>query len=298
MVFKNRTDAGLQLARTLTAYRGMDVVVYALPRGGVVLGAEVARYLNAPLALIIPRKIGHPLSPEYAIGAVTETGEPVWNPAELKFTNEPWRQRQVELARREAKRRRVRYQGDQPVPDGAGITAILVDDGIATGLTVIAAVRDLRKLRPAQIVVAVPVAPEDVPREIIESADDIVVLELPAKFLGAIGAYYRNFDQVSDEEVRQLMNAYRPAPRAEPLDLAALNAMLATVEHFPVTSGEIASRARRLQAPANVVSFFESIPHDTKFTNRADIMRRSEITEVLLNEELGEPGENLRSYDQ
>ena len=297
MIFQDRVTAGKLLALDLSRYKGRAVVVFALPRGGVVLGAEVARYLNAPLDLLIPRKIGHPKSQEYAIGAVTETGQPVWNNSELGSIDETWRSHQVHLARREAKRRRVKYQRNQRLPDLAGQTAIIVDDGIATGLTMIAAVRDLIKLQPESVVVAVPVAPGDVIRIIAKYVDDVIVLHHPRGHFGAIGAFYKDFPQVGDEEVRGLMDAYRTVPITEPLDLMALNALLATIQHYPVTSTEIAAQAKRLHSPANVVNFFESIPGNVEFEDKTDVMLRSEEAAIVMEDERGEPDERLRSYD-
>ncbi len=297
MVFKNRIEAGRKLAKALERYRGGDVVVYALPRGGVVLGAEVARYLGAPLDLIIPRKIGHPLSPEYAIGAVTETGQPIWNKSELGFTDLKWREDQVKAARQEARRRRVKYSAGLTVPEVEGKTAVIVDDGIATGLTMVAAIRDLLKRGPKSVVVAVAVAPESIQHDIADYADEYVVLNVLPGYFGAIGAYYEDFPQVDDEEVRGLMDAYHAAPADEPLDLAGINAVLATIKRYPITSSEMAAQARRLHSPKNVVQFFESIPGDTEFQDRIEIMRRSEEAEVIMEEEADQPAEKPRSYD-
>lgn len=296
MMFRDREAAGQQLAGSLAKYRGKDVVVYALPRGGVVLGAEVAKDLHAPLDLLIARKVGHPLSSEYAIGAVTEMGEPVWNKWEASEQSASWREEQVRLAKREAYRRRIKYQGDQPTTEVKGKVAIVVDDGVATGLTLIAALKDLTKRHPKKIVVAVPVATAELSPEILDCTDELVVLYVPSH-LGSIGAYYENFDQVSDEEVRQLMDAYRAAPVSEPLDLENLNTVVATVTDYPVTSKQLAGRAKRLHAPSNVVAFFESISPEIRFENKTDIMKRSEESKLLTEEEPGQPEERLRSYD-
>lgn len=205
MIFQDRTEAGKKLAVSLEAYRDTDIVVYALPRGGVVVGAEVAKYLNVPLDLITARKIGHPLSPEYAIGAVTEIGEPIWNEAELGSTTKQWRESQIQQARNEAKRRRLSYLGGRPNIPVKDKTAIIVDDGIATGLTMVAAIADLRKRRPKEIVVAVPVAPKDTVEKLKSLTERTVVLHIPDGTFWAIGNYYLNFGQTEDEEVKNLM---------------------------------------------------------------------------------------------
>lgn len=297
MAFKDRNEAGSRLARALSRYKDTGAVVFALPRGGVVTGSEVAAYLGAPLELVIARKIPHPFSPEYAVGAVTETGEPVWGWSEAELPEEDmWRREQVAAARAEARRRRLKYQGDNSVPDAAGRTAILVDDGLATGLTMVAAVREVAALKPARIVIAVPVAPRHLPPELLEAADEVVVLYVPPGPFGAIGSHYENFEQVSDEEVRQLLGAYRQQTR-EPLDIAAVNALLATVRRYPVTGGELATKARLLRSPKNVVQFFETIPPRQEFQSKADVMLVSDVTEILEEAEQREPGESLHSYE-
>jgi predicted phosphoribosyltransferase len=298
MKFQNRSQAGREIARELGHLKGQEIVVYALPRGGVAVAAEVADALDAPLELVIARKIGHPMAAEYAIGAVTEHGQPVWNHAEMGFTEAVWRDRHIKAARAEAKRRRTAYQGDRVPTDPRGKIAVIVDDGIATGLTMIAAIKELRHLKPKSIVVAVPVAAAEARRRVARYADEVLAIYVPDGYFGAIGNFYLDFPQVEDEEVRATLQAYRPEPEeARPLDLEAINVVLAGVKHFPVTSGEIAARARRLHAPANVLNFFESIPREVEFADKADVMRRSEEAEILMEDEAAEPKEDLRSYD-
>jgi len=205
MHFRDRTEAGRQLATALEQYKDQDCVVYPLPRGGVVLGVEIARHLNMPLDLIIPRKIGHPGNSEYAIGAITESGEMVCNQMEVSMLEPGWFERAQQRERTEARRRRERYlAGREPVPV-AGKTAILVDDGIATGLTMEVSIRDLRRRQPARIVVAIPVVPTDVARRLQQQVDDLVALDIPRHYRGAVGLYYDRFDQVTDEQVEILM---------------------------------------------------------------------------------------------
>jgi predicted phosphoribosyltransferase len=210
MIFEDRTDAGRQLAKALISYRGRDPVVYALPRGGVVVGAEIARCLDATLDLVITRKIGHPMSPEYAIAAVGEDGDTVTNPTEIASVDRRWFEQEVSIQQREAQRRRRLYMRDRkPVPARDKV-AIIVDDGVATGLTMFAAIQDVRRRGPRRIVVAVPVAPPDTVRKIKLLADEVAVLYSPEEFR-AIGSFYARFDQVSDSEVIEILNSQIPS---------------------------------------------------------------------------------------
>jgi predicted phosphoribosyltransferase len=209
-MFLDRTDAGKKLAQALIPYKGQSVVVYALPRGGVVLGVEVAQALEAPLDLIVVRKIGHPLQPEYAIGAVTADGYVVRNPDEVATLDERWVDRATAAALQEAnRRRRLFLQGRDPVAVRDKI-AIIVDDGLATGLTMLAAIRETRKRGPRKIVVAVPVAAAKTVDNLWSEVDDLVVLYVPDGWFGAIGAFYQRFEQLSDDEVVALMKSAAP----------------------------------------------------------------------------------------
>ena len=204
MPFLDRNEAGQRLAGELRRYRSDDVVVLALPRGGVPVAAEVASRLSAPLDLLLVRKIGLPLQPELAMGAVIDGPEPlvVRNEEVIrlgKVSEAEFREiEQRELA--EIERRRDRYtRGRAPIPV-EGRVAIVVDDGIATGSTIRAAIRGLRRRNPAKIVVAVPVAPPDTVASLEGEADEVVCLEQPSHF-AAIGQFYQDFRQVEDEEV-------------------------------------------------------------------------------------------------
>ncbi|MDB5186497.1 MAG: phosphoribosyl transferase [Candidatus Saccharibacteria bacterium] len=209
MRFRNRREAGRLLAKALDEYKGKQTVVYALPRGGVVLGVEIAKHLHAPLDLIIPRKIGHPLYPEYAICAVTEGGHPVCNEEEVSRHDPKWFDQALKEARAEAVRRRLLYLEGRPAVPLHGKTAIIVDDGVATGLTMLAAIQEAKDRGATEIVVAVPVLPAEVARELQGHADKIVALEVADNYLGAVGSYYDEFEQVSDEEVIELLNSMR-----------------------------------------------------------------------------------------
>lgn len=205
MRFTDRTEAGKKLVEVMEKYRGQSAVVYALPRGGVVIGAIVAQRLGLPLDLTIPRKIGYPTSSETAMCAVTESGYLLCN--ELAQTVDyKTLQQLVQKEMAEAKRRRERYLDDKPRPSVKGKTSVIVDDGIATGLTMRVAINELKAKNPAKIVIAVPVAPSDVAAHIRQEVDELIVLQsIPLGYFGAVGAYYEKFDQVTDEEVMQLL---------------------------------------------------------------------------------------------
>jgi predicted phosphoribosyltransferase len=206
--FRDRQEAGRLLAKALEKYKGEPAVVYALPRGGVVLGAEIARELGADMDLVIPRKVGHPTNPEYAVCAVTEDGYLVCNQAEAERLDPEWLKEEVLRQRAEAIRRRKRYLADRSPVTAAGRTAIITDDGVATGLTMLAAIEEVKDRGAGRIVVAVPVMPADIARLLAEQGvDEIVALDIPDNFMGAVGAYYDQFDQVEDEQVVDLMDS-------------------------------------------------------------------------------------------
>lgn len=202
-MFRDRRDAGKQLARHLAGYKDQPIVVYALPRGGVVLGFEIARSLNAPLDLIVVRKIGHPRQPEYAIGAVAEDGYVVWGD-DAANVNPVWLEHAVEAEQGEAQRRRAIFLQGRPPVSVTDRTAIIVDDGLATGLTMRAAIHEVRKRAPRKIVVAVPVAGLETAERIRGEVDELMVLDSPEWFT-AVGAFYERFDQLTDEEVTALL---------------------------------------------------------------------------------------------
>lgn len=207
--FKDRVEAGGKLAEFLKNIKGTDAVVYALPRGGVVVGAEIARTIKAPLDLIITRKIGHPMSPEYAIGAVAENGDRVLNEDEAMSIPEEYLNEETQRQRIEAKRRRQVYLGDRQPVSCKGKTAILVDDGIATGLTMKAAIQELIKhYDPLNIIVATPVAPKEAVEELEKQGVEVVSILKTKEFLGAIGAYYQNFTPVEDTEVEKILKEF------------------------------------------------------------------------------------------
>lgn len=207
MTFRNRAEAGTLLADCLLSYQDTQPIVYSLPRGGVVLGAMIAQRLRAPHDLLLTRKIGHPLNPEYAIGAIAEEGEPIWNQSEIESIDKGWLTKALRAARQELRRRRLRYLKKRPIIDPKGRIAILVDDGVATGYTLRAALRALRTRRPAKIVVAVPVVPADIAAILRREADAVIALLIPDAFLGSVSRYYDEFPEVSDNEVQRLLTS-------------------------------------------------------------------------------------------
>lgn len=213
MPFRDRGEAGKKLATMLAKYRGQRAVILALPRGGVPVAAEIAAALDAPLDLVLVRKIGVPFEPELAMGAIVDGDAPlvVRNEDVIRGAGigEPEFQAVCVAESAEIERRRVRYLGARRRVDVAGRTAIVVDDGIATGATMRAALRATRLRRPSRLVLAVPVAATDSLAELRGEADDIVCPERYANF-GAIGLYYADFRQMSDAEVIDILRRFPP----------------------------------------------------------------------------------------
>jgi len=211
MPFRNRSEAGQQLAAALAGYKDQQPAILALPRGGVPVAAEVAAALKAPLDLILVRKIGVPFQPELAMGAVVDGKTPITVRNEdvirLSRIDEAEFKAVCDRELAEIDRRRERYLGKRDRVDVASHTAIVIDDGIATGATTRAALRATRMRNPKRLVLAVPVAPTDTIAELREEADDVVCLE-DHEFFGAIGFYYSDFRQVSDQEVIDLLGRF------------------------------------------------------------------------------------------
>lgn len=216
MIFADRRDAGRQLAAALAHLRDRDPVVLALVRGGLPVAYEVAQALSAPLDVVLVRKIGAPMQPELAIGAVVDGDHPeiVTNPYVMRMVGASQADVAAEVPRQlaEIERRRLRYLGGRARVEVRGRTAIVVDDGIATGATTRAALRAVRRQAPARLVLAVPVAPADSLAELAADADEVVCLDTPEPF-GAVGAFYQDFRQVSDDEVVELLDRARDARR-------------------------------------------------------------------------------------
>jgi putative phosphoribosyl transferase len=216
MEFQDRSDAGRRLAKALASYKKRHPIVLALPRGGVPVAAEVAAALDAPLDLILVRKIGVPTQPELAMGAVVDGAAPivVRNDEVIELSGTTSDEFEATCAREleEIERRRQLYLGDRARAEIAGQVVIVVDDGIATGATTRAALQAIRNRKPKELVLAVPVAPPDTIAQLRGEVDALICLETPELF-GAIGYFYRDFRQVSDQEVMAILKRF-PATRS------------------------------------------------------------------------------------
>lgn len=207
MLFSDRVEAGRKLGAALSKFKGEDVVVLGIPRGGVVVAGEVARALGAQLDVVITKKIEAPGEPEFALGAVTQDGEVIMDrqAAESLGASKEYLDAQVAQKKREVKERLERLRGGAAYPNLEGRVVIIVDDGIATGSSVSAAVMSVKRRHPKAIVVAVPVAPEDAVQTLAADGNQVVCLETPVEFM-AIGEFYSNFDQVEDGEVKRILD--------------------------------------------------------------------------------------------
>jgi putative phosphoribosyl transferase len=211
-MFKNRKDAGRKLAARLLKYKDEHPVVLALPRGGVPVAYEVAMALDAPLDVVVARKLGAPGQPELGIGAVVDGDHPqsVLNEEVLRVldVSNDYLNREVARELQEIRRRQERYRAGRPPEPIEGRTAILIDDGIATGGSVRAAVRGVRRSDPRRLILAVPVAPPDTVEMLRPEVDELVCLSMPL-FFHAVGQFYEDFRQTTDEEVVELLDAAR-----------------------------------------------------------------------------------------
>ena len=206
-MFRNRSEAGSRLAARLDRYKDRnDVIVLALPRGGVVTGYEIARAIGAPLDVLIVRKIGFPYQPELAAGAVAETGSVVLNRDIIAMggLSEEALKPEIDRQKEEIARRVVLYRAGRKLSNLTGKTVILVDDGVATGATMKAAITALKKEHIAKLVVALPVGPPETVEVLRRMVDEFICLETPLYFM-AVGAHYGDFTQVTDEEVVKLL---------------------------------------------------------------------------------------------
>ena len=210
-VFADREEAGTLLGERVAGLRLARPLVLGVPRGGVVVAARLAQVMGAPLDIVVPRKIGAPRNPELAIGAVGPDGELVVDQelARLVGASPAYIAREVQRQVEEVRRRLEVYRRELPPWDPAGMDVVVVDDGVATGYTVVAAVRAVRRRGPASLTVAVPVAPPEAIPRLQAEADTVVCLLTPSPFY-AVGQFYRHFPQVSDEEVTGLLRAHRP----------------------------------------------------------------------------------------
>jgi putative phosphoribosyl transferase len=205
--FRDRTEAGEILAEKLTAYANKsDVIVLALPRGGVPIGAQVAKKLNVPLDVFVVRKLGVPGHPELAMGAIATGGVRVFNEDVVNSLRIPDEVINAVTAEefRELQRRERSYRDDLPPPEVEGKMVIIVDDGIATGATMFAAIAALRQLNASRIIVATPTIAQTTYDYLRKHADEVVAVIVPAEFYG-VGQWYEDFSQTTDEEVHQLL---------------------------------------------------------------------------------------------
>jgi putative phosphoribosyl transferase len=211
-VFADRRAAGVRLAAALLTFKSDNPIVLALPRGGVPVAFEVSRALDAPLDVVLVRKIGAPGHEELGLGAVVDGANPqaVMNEQIVREIRPPAAYIEAETSRQlaEIERRRKIYRGQEPALDITGRTAIVIDDGIATGATMKAVLKALARSKPRKLVLAVPVAPQDSLDDLSGDADEIVCLVTPESFF-AVGMYYRDFEQTSDEEVLELLRRSR-----------------------------------------------------------------------------------------
>jgi putative phosphoribosyl transferase len=203
-MFSDRHEAGIKLASALEKFREKkDVIVIGIPRGGVVVAWEVARYLQLPLDVVVIKKLGYPGNPEFALGAAGPDTYYI-NPELVESVPKGYIEEELKIKQREARERVEMLKGSRKKINLAGKTVIVVDDGVATGASMIMALKVIRKMRPALIVVAVPVAPPDTVKQLRLAADQVVAILQPASFF-AIGQFYADFQQVEDEEVKRLL---------------------------------------------------------------------------------------------
>jgi len=207
MIFKDRIDAGKQLADKLEEFKdNKDVVLLALPRGGIILAYEVAKKINAPIDIVVPRKIGAPGNEEFAIGAITESGEGIFDDDIINSygISKEYIDQKVAEEKKEAERRLKVYRGKKKAINLKDKTVILIDDGIATGNTIFAAIKSVKSKSPKKIIVAVPVLPPDTIGPVEKVVDELIYIDAPPMF-GAIGRFYEFFGQTRDEEVVEIM---------------------------------------------------------------------------------------------
>ncbi|HVP80545.1 MAG TPA: phosphoribosyltransferase family protein [Thermodesulfobacteriota bacterium] len=208
IAFGNRRDAGRRLARALMkrGYRGVNTLVLGIPRGGLVVADEVAKTLSASLDIVIARRLRAPYQPELGIGAVVDGDHILLNEEQVRTVgaSRDYLNHEIAFQKEEVERWSRFYRDGRPAPEVAGKTVILVDDGIATGYTFRASLESVRRRRPGRLVAATPVAARDSAEMLKAFADEVVCLSIPASFL-AVGAWYRNFDQVSDEEAAAIL---------------------------------------------------------------------------------------------
>jgi len=207
MKFEDRKDAGIRLAEALEKFKSEEPIVFALSKGGVVLGAEIARKLDAPLDMIFVKKIGHPDNSEFTICAMADDGPPVCTPDEIQNVSSKWLDKEIERGRREIRKRREKFFGTITSHDVEGKTVIIVDDGIATGLSIRAGILEMKERKPRRVVIAIPVLPSPTSEILKPMVDELVSLMIDPHYIGIVGLYYHHFDPVNDDEVVTLLRS-------------------------------------------------------------------------------------------
>ena len=213
-MFRDREDAGQQLAGRLLHLRDSNPLIFGLPRGGVVIAAQVAAALCAPLDVLVVRKLGAPGRPELALGAITVGDDPHLtlnqDLIDLISVSDDYLQMEIDRQREEVKRRNNRYRKGRPAMSAEGRTTIIIDDGIATGATVLAGIMGLKDRKPGRLVLAVPVAAADSLEKLSQYVDEVVCLHAPDDFM-SVGVFYSNFHQTTDDQVMELLERSQPA---------------------------------------------------------------------------------------
>lgn len=206
MIFENRQDAGIRLAAGLAKYKEKQPIIVALPRGGVPVGFKIAKILHAPLEIVVARKIGAPRNPEFGIGGIAEGNVYVLDEPTVRLLKISKKELAdvINKEKEELKRRVTLYRNDKPLPSLKNRTVILVDDGLATGVTARAAIAGIKKRKPKQIIFASPVCAYDTARELRNVVDAVICITTPIDFT-SVGAWYKSFEQTTDEEVIELL---------------------------------------------------------------------------------------------
>jgi predicted phosphoribosyltransferase len=206
MIFKDRQQAGEKLAAALTKYRAKKPLILGIPRGGIIVAYEIAKALNAPLDIIVARKLASPSQPEYAIGAIAPGGIKILNSEAVQYfgLDKHDLDEIITQEKQELERRMQIYRAGKKALNVKNKTVIIVDDGLATGLTAKAAVRSVKALGAREVILAVPVAAADTAADICQEVDELICLSTPSYF-GAVGQFYKNFPQTTDEEVSDIL---------------------------------------------------------------------------------------------
>ncbi len=207
VLFRDRMDAGEQLAEAIGLLDVKNVVILSLPRGGIPLVKIIAKKQGAPLDIILAKKIGHPTNPEYAIGAIAEGGTPILGDGYVEKLHAQWVQKEIPFIRVEMARKRTLYRESLKDSTLKDKNVVIVDDGIATGLTMFAAIKAVKEAGPKSVSVAVPVIPKTIYEQLKQTVDKVYAVKAPDDFLGGVGAYYASFPQLKDEQVKEILKS-------------------------------------------------------------------------------------------